>query len=77
MLSMMKELEAEAMRLPPRSRARLAERLIASLEQEPADPHAEKLWTAEAQRRVDELAGGKLEAVPAETVLARARAALG
>ncbi len=72
----LKKLEGEALRLPVRSRARLAERLIASLDQGPADPDAENLWTAEAQRRAEELASGKVKAVPAEKVLRRVRAAL-
>jgi putative addiction module component (TIGR02574 family) len=67
------KLEEEAMRLPARSRAQLAERLIASLDQGPADPDAEALWAAEAQRRAEELASGK---IPAEAVLTEARAAL-
>jgi putative addiction module component (TIGR02574 family) len=72
----LKKLEGEVMRLPARSRARLAERLIASPDHGPADPDAEKLWTAEAQRRAEELASGKVKSVPAEKVLRRARAAL-
>jgi putative addiction module component (TIGR02574 family) len=76
MRSPLENIEDEAMRLPPDSRARLAERLIASLEPEPADPDAEKSWAAEVQRRAEELASGKVEGVPAKTVLARARATL-
>jgi putative addiction module component (TIGR02574 family) len=76
MHSALEELEDDAMRLPPRSRARLAQRLIASLEQEPADPDAEALWIAEAQRRAEELASGKVDGIPVETVLTKARAAL-
>ncbi len=71
-----KRLEREAMSLPLRSRARLAERLIASLDRGRADPDADELWAAEAQRRAEELASGKIEEIPAETVLAKARAAL-
>ncbi|HVN63357.1 MAG TPA: addiction module protein [Candidatus Binataceae bacterium] len=63
------------MRLPPRSRARLAERLLASLD-EPVDPDAADLWVAEAERRAEELAAGKVKGIPAEKVLRRARAAL-
>lgn len=72
----LKKLEGEAMRLPARSRARLAQRLIASLDQGPVEPDAEKLWRAEARRRAEDLASGKVKAVPAEKVLRRARAAL-
>ena len=74
--SALTRLEDEAMSLPPRSRARLAERLIASLDRGRADPDADELWAAEAQRRAEELATGKTEGIPAEIVLAKARAAL-
>jgi putative addiction module component (TIGR02574 family) len=76
MSAALKKIEAEAMRLTARARARLAERLIASLDQEPADPDAEKLWIAEAQRRAEELASGKVKGVPLEKVLKKARASL-
>lgn len=64
------------MRLPADQRASLAARLIASLDQAPAEPHAESLWAAEARRRAEELAGGKVEAVPAERAFANARSRL-
>jgi len=71
-----KQLEDEAMRLPACLRARLAERLIASLDQDLADADAESLWAIEAQRRAEELAAGKVEGIPAEQTLAKARATL-
>jgi putative addiction module component (TIGR02574 family) len=76
MPSTLKKLEDEALKLPPRSRARLAERLIASLQEETADTEADNAWSAEAQRRADELADGKVSGIPAETVFARTRSAL-
>ena len=76
MPSTLKELQDDALRLPSRSRARLAQRLIASLDQEPADPDAEALWMAEAQQRAEGLASGKVDGIPAETALAKARAEL-
>jgi putative addiction module component (TIGR02574 family) len=66
----------EALNLPTRLRARLAERLIASLDRDPADADAEMQWTKEAQRRLEELAAGEVEGISAEEALARARAAL-
>ena len=71
-----KQLEDEAMSLPANQRARLAARLIASLDREPAEPDAESLWAIEAQRRAEELASGEVEEVPAERALAKARARL-
>jgi putative addiction module component (TIGR02574 family) len=76
MPAVLKKLEDEAMRLSTRARARLAERLPASLDDEPADPNAGKLWAAEAQRRAEELASGKVKGTPATTVFRKARSAL-
>ena len=50
----LKKMEDEALKLLARSRARLAERLIASLEKV-IDPEAESEWFAEAERRSTEL----------------------
>jgi putative addiction module component (TIGR02574 family) len=63
------------MKLPRRERARLAQRLISSLEQE-IDPNAEKLWLTEAERRLSELRSGKVAPIPADKVLKKARSAL-
>jgi putative addiction module component (TIGR02574 family) len=71
----LKKLEDEAMKLSPRSRARLAERLITSLE-EPPDLNVERLWSSEAESRAAELSSGKVKGVPAGKVFKRARAAL-
>jgi putative addiction module component (TIGR02574 family) len=71
----LKKLEDDALKLPARSRARLAERLIMSLE-EAADPHAEQAWLDEIERRSAELKDGKLAGIPVGKVLKKARAAL-
>jgi putative addiction module component (TIGR02574 family) len=76
MSSALEKLEEEAMRLPARSRAQLAERLILSLDPETPDPQAEELWAAEAQRRAEEFARGEVTGLPAEAVIAKARAAM-
>ena len=70
-----RELESEAMKLSRRQRARLAQRLISSLDQE-VDPDAERLWLTEAERRLADLKTGKIVAIPAERVLKKVRAAL-
>jgi len=44
------ELEGEALKLDPKSRARLAERLLDSLEELSEEENAQ-LWAEEAQRR--------------------------
>ena len=69
------KLEAKALKLPPEKRARLAERLISSLDHE-ADADAEKLWIREAERRLDELESGAVEAIAAERVIEKARSSV-
>ena len=69
------KLEARALKLPPEQRARLAERLISSLDQS-SDPDSEQLWIREAERRLEELESGRVEAVPAERVIENARSSL-
>jgi putative addiction module component (TIGR02574 family) len=71
-------LEAEALQLPPDERARLARRLIASLdESSPEDPaEVEREWKAEIERRLEAYRRGEVEAVPASQVIADARARL-
>jgi putative addiction module component (TIGR02574 family) len=69
------KLESEALKLSPLQRARLAKRLIASLDRE-REPGSAALWAKEAQRRVAELRAGKAKARPATTVFRRVRAAL-
>lgn len=75
MVKLARELESQALKLSRRERARLAQRLISSLDQE-LDADAERLWLAEAERRLADLKSGKVAAVPAERVLKKVRAAL-
>jgi putative addiction module component (TIGR02574 family) len=70
-----RDLETKALDLPSKDRARLAERLLASLEGT-ADPEAEALWLAEAERRLDELESGGVVGVPAEEVFRKSRSTL-
>jgi putative addiction module component (TIGR02574 family) len=66
-------LEAEALKLTPEERARLADRLIASLSE---DAEIEEAWAAEVERRVVEIEAGRAPVVPAAEAIARARDAL-
>jgi len=66
-------LEAEAMKLTPEERARLADRLIASLSD---DAEIEEVWAAEVERRIAEIEAGRAPVVPAAEAIARARDAL-
>ena len=70
-----RELESKALRLPRKARARLAQRLISSLDAE-VDAAIDKLWLREAERRLRELKSGKVAAIPAAKVVRKARAAL-
>jgi len=70
-----KRLESEVMKLPLRSRARLAEILIASLDDD-LEASVEDAWIVEAHRRDAELRSAKVKARAAEKVFKRARAAL-
>ncbi len=64
------ELEAEALSLSRSERARLAGRLIASLDE---DAEIEQAWIVEAERRLDAYRNGEIEAVSAEEALQEAR----
>lgn len=71
-------LEAEVLDLPQRERARLARRLIASLEDETEEDPAEveAAWEEEIRRRLDEHRTGTSRSIPAEDVFAEARSRL-
>ena len=67
------ECEAQALQLPPRDRAALAERLIASLDSL-ADAENEQLWVEEAEKRYQAYKKGSLSARPAGEAIRDARA---
>ena len=62
-----KMLEVEVLRLPPVDRARLLDRLIASLD---ADEEVETAWDAVADQRELEIASGAHQPVHLEALLA-------
>lgn len=70
------EVEAEALKLDPRGRARLAERLIASLEELSKEENA-LLWADEAARRDSAWDRNAEAGTPADDVFRAARARLG
>ena len=61
-------LQAEVLQLPQGQRARLLERLMASLDQ---DADMEAAWDAEAARRDEEIDSGQVKALPFDEVMAR------
>ncbi len=73
MSNQVEALEAEAMKLSPEERARLADRLIASLSE---DAEIEAAWAIEVERRIAEIEAGRAPVVPAAEAIARARDAL-
>jgi len=75
MASPARQIESKALKLSPRERARLAERLILSLDDE-VDSNAEKLWVREAERRLDELRAGEVKGRSAGSVFRKARSML-
>jgi putative addiction module component (TIGR02574 family) len=75
MASPAREVESRALRLPRSERARLAQRLISSLDQE-VSPDVDKLWLREAERRLHELKSGEVAGIPAEKVVRKVRSTL-
>ena len=68
MASDLLDLEKRLLSLPSETRARLAERLIASLD-DLSDEENERLWVDEAERRMQAFKAGRLSARPAEDVI--------
>ena len=71
----LEEIGKEVFGLPPKDRAVLAERLLASLDEEPEED-VEELWYAEAERRYQEYREGKAKMSPAAEVFERVRRSL-
>jgi len=65
------ELEAQALKLDHKSRARLAERLLVSLD-ELSEQESEQLWAAEAQRRDAQMDADPGSSRPADDVFREA-----
>lgn len=69
------QLDAEIMKLDLDARARLAEKLILSLDV-PSDEENLHLWVVEAERRLRDLREGRAKEIPAEEMFRRARQAI-
>lgn len=72
----LEQLTAEAMQLPVESRVLLADRLVESLDSAELD-NIQRLWTAEAIRRRDEVRSGRVKSIPGEQVLDEVRRLVG
>ncbi len=69
------ELTSEVMALPPDERALLAQRLWDSLG-DFVNPEFEQAWLEEAEKRWHEIVEGRVQCIPAEEVMKKARASL-
>lgn len=65
-------LEKEVLALPASSRVRIAEKLLASVD-DFATPGIAKAWENELERRVNEIRADRTEGIPADKVMAEAR----
>ena len=69
------ELESQALKLAPKKRAKLARKLILSLESL-SEAEIEQLWAEEAVRRDADIDSGKVRLIPAAKAFQNARARL-
>lgn len=67
------ELETVVMLLPLAERARLAERLIASLDE---DEEVDRAWATEIERRLEAFRAGEMAPIAADDVFLKAHARL-
>ena len=76
MSAILKEIEEQALQLPPKERGELAHRLIVSLEGEPEDSPdvIAQAWDEEIARRVADMDAGRTKWIPADEVMTRLRA---
>lgn len=68
------QLEAEALKLPEKSRIQLFETLLRSFEE--WDEEVARVWVEEAERRAQAMEDGSEPDIPAEEVFARVRSSL-
>ena len=62
----------DALSLPPKTRAKLAEKLLESLD-DPKQKEIDRLWAEEAEDRIDAYETGDLKAIPGKEVFRRLR----
>ena len=71
MEAVLETVEADALSLNVYERAALAQRLLASLDQ---DDGVERAWDAEVERRIAEIDSGAVQMIPINEALAHLRA---
>lgn len=62
----------DALSLPPKSRAKLAEKLLESLD-DPRQREIDRLWAEKAEARINAYEKGDIKAVPGKEVFRRLR----
>jgi putative addiction module component (TIGR02574 family) len=70
------EVVEKALALSTQDRGLIIDRLIESLDNEPAEEGVEEAWSEEIKRRVDDIKSGRVEMIPAEEVHRRLLARL-
>jgi putative addiction module component (TIGR02574 family) len=63
------ELLEKALTLSSHERGLLIDRLVESLDDEPAEEGVEEAWAEEIKGRVDDIRSGKVKTIPGEQVL--------
>ena len=72
MTTVTEKLADQILSLPCEDRVYLVDRLLQSLNA-PSREEIDRLWAEEADRRIDELDSGKVQAIPGEQVFAEIR----
>ena len=70
------EVLEKALALSTQDRGLIIDRLIESLDNEPAEEGVEEAWSEEIKRRVDDIKSGRVEMIPGEEVHRRLLARL-
>lgn len=71
----LREIENTIQQLGVKDRAALAQWILQSLD-DLSDAEIQKLWMEKSERRLDEMARGEVQEIPAEDVFQRARNAI-
>jgi putative addiction module component (TIGR02574 family) len=71
MADLVDELARKARALSPEERIRLAEELLATVQE--VDPQVEAAWDEEIRRRIEQIDSGTAKLIPAEEVFAEVR----
>lgn len=75
MATTVERLAEQALKLPSESRARLADLLVESLDASDLG-RIDRLWTAEAKRRRDEVRAGRVKTIPGDQARRKVRNAV-